>query len=252
MANVGFDSPKNNLVEDSVPPEDQGTHVDPVVGSGTSALLDATAPNSEPFGVSKTTDARVIQVDGRLERATEPTLQPKGAEPSSTSIAPESESALAPSSSSSEAVNLPSVEERDDIFPLKPIKFFDPHTDSYRTVKILLQNKFGPCAALALCNVLVLRGELSLEGEHVTYDTLAALLGDLLIAKVESKGGAAPSSPSVEGASPIDRVGDVLTLLPALRRGLDIDVYFGDIRGFEESPALSVFKVFQVDLLHGA
>lgn len=128
-------------------------------------------------------------------------------------------------------------EDRADIFALKPIKFFDQFTETYRTVKILLQNKFGPCAALSLCNCLALRGELKLEGEQMSYDTLAALLGDLLINKAE--GGT------------VDGVADVLELLPTLRHGLDVDVKFGDVYGFDASPSLSIFKSFDVHLLHG-
>ncbi|KAI9011726.1 hypothetical protein DFJ74DRAFT_684422, partial [Hyaloraphidium curvatum] len=137
-------------------------------------------------------------------------------------------------------------EERDDVFQLKPLKFYDPNADEYRTVKILSQNKFGPCAALALCNVLILRGELAFEGEHVSFDTIAAMLGDLVVGKLEKR---AAAGYGVDMSS--DRVGDVLTVLPSLRHGLDINIYFNDIRGFEPSPALSVFSAFDVDLLHG-
>ena len=146
-------------------------------------------------------------------------------------------------SSTEDLVPLPKEpEDLVDVFPLKPMKFFDPLTESYKTVKVLGQNTFGPCAALALCNTLILRSELTLEGELVSFDTLIALLGDLLLKRVEGKG--------VE-SSPVEHVADVLSTLPSLRHGLDIDVFFDDINGFEDSPALSVFKVFGVDLYHG-
>ncbi|KAI9095832.1 hypothetical protein DFS34DRAFT_164167 [Phlyctochytrium arcticum] len=70
----------------------------------------------------------------------------------------------------------------DKSYRLKPITFHDPVTHNPRDLKIVTQNRNGPCPLLALCNVLLLRGEIfiSQEWEEVSYENLIMLLGEWL------------------------------------------------------------------------
>ena len=42
-----------------------------------------------------------------------------------------------------------------------------------------------------------------------------------------------------------------LSIIPSLQTGLDVNVRFNSIHGFEPTAELSVFDVFNVDLVHG-
>jgi hypothetical protein len=41
------------------------------------------------------------------------------------------------------------------------------------------------------------------------------------------------------------------TILPSLKKGLDVNVKFDNIRGFESTAELAMFDLFDVDLVHG-
>ena len=73
----------------------------------------------------------------------------------------------------------------DDVYALKRIRFHGS------AVQIVLQNANGPCPLLAITNVLLLRGALSLHEDrtHVTYRHLVELLGEYLFSheRVESE-----------------------------------------------------------------
>lgn len=42
-----------------------------------------------------------------------------------------------------------------------------------------------------------------------------------------------------------------LSILPNLKTGLDVNVQFGSIHGFESTAELAMFDLFNVDLVHG-
>ncbi|SPO40552.1 uncharacterized protein PSFLO_06034 [Pseudozyma flocculosa] len=125
--------------------------------------------------------------------------------------------------------------------------------------KIITQNRNGPCSLIALCNVLLLRGEVHLtppDRPVVSYSYLSQLLADHLLAR-------SASDPSLD-------LGAALSILPRTQRGLDVDVCFASHDAFSTtrpaadadapSPSdqsdsgageLALFKLCGVPLVHG-
>lgn len=90
-------------------------------------------------------------------------------------------------------------------------------------VQIVCQNENGPCPLLALCNALILRGDMrlsarSMDVDHrVSADTLTAMLADYWLARDDKD----------------DQGSEVLEMLPELREGLVVeDVGFLDPLSF--------------------
>lgn len=42
-----------------------------------------------------------------------------------------------------------------------------------------------------------------------------------------------------------------MNIIPKLKTGLDVNILFDSIHGFETTPELSMFELFNVDLVHG-
>ncbi|KAJ3414040.1 Ubiquitin carboxyl-terminal hydrolase MINDY-1 [Chytridiales sp. JEL 0842] len=145
-------------------------------------------------------------------------------------------------------------------YTLKPITWKDPRhspTDPPRKLKIIAQNENGPCPLLALCNVLLLRGdiEISYDRPTVTYEHLVALVGDVLLARTNLH---QPSSPNISTPSQAEALAnlsqnlqDVMNLIPTLQTGLDVNVRFDSPFAFELTPALLIFDLFGITLAHG-
>ncbi|KAJ3044454.1 Ubiquitin carboxyl-terminal hydrolase MINDY-1, partial [Rhizophlyctis rosea] len=149
----------------------------------------------------------------------------------------------------------------DTSYRLKPILHVDPLTRTPRRLKIITQNKNGPCPLLSLCNVLLLRGEFTLpyEFETVSYERLLMCLGELLLKK--TPGRASQTALGADGAevpTPLSptpdfahNLTDTLNLIPTLQHGLDVNVRFSDPFAFELTPSLLVFDLFDIRLCHG-
>lgn len=122
-------------------------------------------------------------------------------------------------------------------YKLKPLSF------QGKTLKILTQNLNGPCPLLALCNVLLLRGDLKMhfDLQSIAFETLMELLADYLMQRT-------PPEPSSEFS---EQLNNTLTKLPLLQRGLDLNINFTDVFGFESAPEVSVFEMLQVRIVHG-
>lgn len=122
-------------------------------------------------------------------------------------------------------------------YRLKAIKF------DARDVHIVCQNEGGPCPLLAICNVLLLKGDLTLEWtSHVTETQLTQMLATYLIER----------SPPVGTTEAYEQqLSSVIDMLPCLRRGLDVNVRFKSPESFEFTPELGVFDLAGVTLLHG-
>ncbi|KAI8371830.1 hypothetical protein BD560DRAFT_489473 [Blakeslea trispora] len=129
-----------------------------------------------------------------------------------------------------------------------------------KPVQIITQNENGPCPLVAICNVLFLRGDLRIQPpdrEVVTFEYLVDRLGDYLLNQV-------PPEDTERSKAPLERQSTsefVLTyrhnldaafsILPHLQRGLDVNVQFDRIRGFEPTAELAMFDLFHADLVHG-
>ncbi|KAJ3079553.1 Ubiquitin carboxyl-terminal hydrolase MINDY-1, partial [Quaeritorhiza haematococci] len=143
-------------------------------------------------------------------------------------------------------------------YVLKPIEWADLKTGEVRKLKIITQNLNGPCPLLALCNVLLLRGDISLPYEltTVTYEYLVDILGDLLFQR-SPQVRTPPSAPSLISSTEEalanfqQNLQDVLSVMPTLQKGLDVNVRFDSPYSFELTPSLLVFDMFGISLCHG-
>ncbi|KAF9196970.1 hypothetical protein BGZ50_004557, partial [Haplosporangium sp. Z 11] len=152
--------------------------------------------------------------------------------------------------------------ESTNMYILKPIDWVDPATGVEKRIKIITQNQNGPCPLLALCNTLILQGKIEIRPygrPSIGYDHLLELLADYLLHED-------PSESNISSSSSGARVGErvkaektksrleiesALRLLPHLEHGLDVNVFFKSIRGFESTAELSLFHTFGVELVHG-
>ncbi|KAI8368407.1 FAM63A-like protein [Choanephora cucurbitarum] len=127
-----------------------------------------------------------------------------------------------------------------------------------KPVQIITQNENGPCPLVAICNVLFLRGDLSIQPpdrEVVTFEYLVERLGDYLLNQAPSE--ERPKAP-LERQTTSEFVltyrhnlDSAFSMLPHLQRGLDVNVQFDGIRGFEPTAELAMFDLFHADLVHG-
>ncbi|TKY87064.1 hypothetical protein EX895_003741 [Sporisorium graminicola] len=118
-----------------------------------------------------------------------------------------------------------------------------------RECKIITQNHNGPCSLIALCNILLLRGELEItppDRPVVSYSYLSQLLAEHLLSKVSNEG---------FGGEELEAA---LSTLPRTQYGLDVDVGFGSITSFAATPGndggageLALFRLCGVQLVHG-
>jgi len=116
---------------------------------------------------------------------------------------------------------------------------------------IITQNINGPCPLLALCNILILRGDISisLKKSEITYEEIIDILGDYIArctGNFENDNNANNNNDNNEY-----NFQDVLDIIPTLKKGLDINVKFDSVLSFEPSPAQTVFKYFNIKLVHG-
>ncbi|CBQ71529.1 conserved hypothetical protein [Sporisorium reilianum SRZ2] len=118
-----------------------------------------------------------------------------------------------------------------------------------RECKIITQNQNGPCSLIALCNILLLRGEIQItppDRPVVSYSYLSQLLAEHLLTKVSNEGF---GGEALEAA---------LSTLPRTQYGLDVDVGFDSITSFAATPGndggvdeLALFRLCGVQLVHG-
>lgn len=127
----------------------------------------------------------------------------------------------------------------ESIFPTKKIQFCG------LSKTILLQNENGPCPLLAIANVLLLRGALTLSQSNVTAFELIQIVADYISTRKLD-------NPDESSRLNFERqIQDALELLPQLLEGLDVNVKFRKLNDFEYTANLVIFDVVGVDLIHG-
>ncbi|CDO91755.1 unnamed protein product [Kluyveromyces dobzhanskii CBS 2104] len=112
------------------------------------------------------------------------------------------------------------------------------------TRNILLQNENGPCALVALTNVLVLSPQHKADAQEliqlinsnrkVTLEDLITTLANIGVTMDDGQS---------------EDVNELLQLLPQLHTGLNVNPAFNGT--FQDDQALSLFRLFQVSLVHG-
>jgi hypothetical protein len=108
----------------------------------------------------------------------------------------------------------------------------------------LLQGANGPCPIVALCNVLLLKGVLSLpnNSEKVSFEYLVDSVANIMIDKNNTADADETLRSTLESS---------VQLLSSLNRGLDVNVSFTSVEGFEYTPEMSIFDLVDVRVYHG-
>ncbi|KAL4263893.1 MINDY deubiquitinase [Pleurotus pulmonarius] len=123
---------------------------------------------------------------------------------------------------------------RAEVWDLKEITF------RYGSRRIITQNSNGPCSFIAICNILILRGQIEIlppNREKVSYEYLSQLLGEDLL--------------SVAGNVDISAA---LSAMPSTQRGMDLNPIFTGPTLFRPSShggELELFKLAKIKLVHG-
>ncbi|KAF8554008.1 DUF544-domain-containing protein [Imleria badia] len=123
-----------------------------------------------------------------------------------------------------------------DVWHLKEILF----GTARRPLKIITQNFNGPCSFIAICNILVLRGQIEIlphDRTTVSYEFLSQLVGEYLLT----------NCPDID-------ISAALSIMPSTTKGLDLNPQFTSITAF--SPAsdageLALFAQAGIQLVHG-
>lgn len=113
--------------------------------------------------------------------------------------------------------------------------------------RILLQSANGPCPLLALCNVLLLRNQISIsqDARYISFNELVDMVSAFLF-------DANSRAMEDEGAADVrENLESCLEILPRLNVGLDVNVKFGSTTDFEYTRELSVFDLLDIALFHG-
>ncbi|KAL3498752.1 hypothetical protein ACH5RR_041484 [Cinchona calisaya] len=118
-----------------------------------------------------------------------------------------------------------------------------------RTTPIILQNDNGPCPLLAICNVLLLKNNLSLSPDipEVSQEKLLSLVAERLIdsnSNVNDK-----DAEYVKNQQ--QNIADAIDLLPRLTTGIDVNIKFRRIADFEFTPECAIFDLLDIPLYHG-
>jgi hypothetical protein len=116
-----------------------------------------------------------------------------------------------------------------------------------RDVMICLQNENGPCPLLAISNVLLLRGAISLHKDlsFVKTEQLMTLIGDFLL---KSR----PTFVNEEMQVNYEKnVQDCIASFPQLAVGLNVNVRFTSITDFEFTKECLIFDLLGIRLVHG-
>ncbi|KAL3657401.1 hypothetical protein V7S43_017720 [Phytophthora oleae] len=134
----------------------------------------------------------------------------------------------------------------DEAYAVKQTQFLG------KPVSYVCQNANGPCPLLAIANVLLLRGQLTLEDVveppgFVSAQDLMSLVHRRLL----------DTNPPLSNASELQRLTqektlkDVAEMLPSMLVGLDVNVRFHNITDFEYTVACAVFDMLDIVLVHG-
>ncbi|KAF8071508.1 hypothetical protein FPV67DRAFT_1560387 [Lyophyllum atratum] len=135
--------------------------------------------------------------------------------------------------------NLPSPTLRssqEDVWYLKQVVF------KGRPLPIITQNFNGPCSFIAICNILIIRGNILIEPPTrttVSYEFLSQLVAEYLL----------KHSPNVD-------ISDALSIMPHTQKGLDLNPLFTSSTSFLAATQtaggeLKLFSQVGIDLVHG-
>jgi hypothetical protein len=130
------------------------------------------------------------------------------------------------------------------IHRIKRITFF------LRTVPIILQNENGPCPLIAIGNVLLLRGHITLPSGcmEIKTEEIVSLLANRLF---EGNSSTLQSKDPDIRAQAQNTIDHVIKILPNFAVGLDVNVRFNKVSAFEFTQQMSTFDLVDIQLYHG-
>ncbi|CAH9105145.1 unnamed protein product [Cuscuta europaea] len=135
------------------------------------------------------------------------------------------------------------TKEKEMIHKTKAIQFLG------RTTPIILQNDNGPCPLLSICNVLLLKNNISLGPDvaKVSQEKLLSLVAERLIdsnSNINNK-----DAGYIENQQ--QNIADAIDLLPRLTTGIDVNLKFTRIDDFEFTRECAIFDLLDIPLYHG-
>ncbi|KAF9027116.1 hypothetical protein BDZ89DRAFT_1113545 [Hymenopellis radicata] len=125
-----------------------------------------------------------------------------------------------------------------EVWYLKEIAFGT--SESRIPVKIITQNFNGPCSFIAICNILILRGAITIEPpgrKTVSYEFLSQLVGEYLLL----------TCPGID-------ISAALSIMPYTQKGMDLNPLFTGSTSFRPGGSggeLDLFKQAEIELVHG-
>jgi len=125
-----------------------------------------------------------------------------------------------------------------EVWYLKEIIFGEGENRQRR--RIITQNFNGPCSFIAICNILILRGDIEIEPYDrptVSYEHLSQLVGEYLLT----------SCPDID-------ISAALSVMPTTTKGMDLNPLFTAPTAFRpagESGELMLFERTGIKLVHG-
>ena len=107
-----------------------------------------------------------------------------------------------------------------------------------KLVSILLQGDNGPCALLAIANILLLQLRITLDPDisFVSTDQVVQCIANVLLDRSDG--------------TQTDALHHAVSLLPKLNEGLHVNVKFASIDSFEASSELDIFSLLKIPLYH--
>ncbi|KAH9847811.1 hypothetical protein C2E23DRAFT_740799 [Lenzites betulinus] len=138
------------------------------------------------------------------------------------------------------AANESIQESLEEIWYLKEISFKPDADVPPRRYKIITQNYNGPCSFIAICNILILKEQIQIlpfERSSVSYDYLSRLVAEYLLT----------TCPDVDTSA-------ALTIMPATRKGMDLNPLFTGSTLFRPAGQGGELKLFEqagIQLVHG-
>lgn len=131
----------------------------------------------------------------------------------------------------------------DNIYALRTIRFRG------QLHNIILQSANGPCPLLAIANILILRGRITVDASNgfLTSQQLRELISTAIRRQ------AVPSAAWTSQTSSLfkQNVQRSIEMLPELERGLDINVGFLRPDNFEFTEKIVIFDTLSLQILHG-
>ncbi|KAI0703830.1 hypothetical protein BC835DRAFT_909494 [Cytidiella melzeri] len=129
---------------------------------------------------------------------------------------------------------------QEEVWYLKEIIFSPPGSNAPQRTKIITQNYNGPCSFIAICNILILRGDIEIlpqDRRSVSYEQLAQLLAEHLL----------------KTQTDVD-IDSALATMPVTRKGMDLNPLFTGITAFRPAANGGELKLFEhagIKLVHG-